>query len=519
MKILNKRPIVLFAVLMVAIVLILLYHNSLTLKICLLSVGLGVAIISLIVYILVKNKICKYVFSRLLIAGICCAISVGTICTHEAIYNRDYREYNGYATVSGRVAQSGDFYNGNCREIVLDNVSLHTENYNQDLHGKARFTVLCDLADEDIFVVGTNIVANAKISYAKLYYKGEYGLSFNYAINNITCSGYIVETNIEIITGELDLSVPDKIKNKVSQIVEHGLDEEYSGLALGMLFGDRDTLNTDVANDFSATGIAHLLAVSGLHVGFLLTILLLFCKLFKIRGVAKFTIVSALLLFYAYLCGFSISVVRATIMAICMLYAGCRYKRYDSLNALAIAAILVTLIMPFSITTVGFRLSFMAVLSILLLTRPLSKLLSKIFKDKMANTIATMLAVQIGTSGVVISAFKNITLVGIVANFVSIPLASAAYMILFVTIIISLILPFANIVVYLFQFVMQIVVKFVHLLAQVNILQFKAWQGTAIMYSSLPTMYLSSNYLFFNKRIKAVVCIVLWVAISVLLFL
>lgn len=518
-KILNKRPIVLFAICMLVFTFVLLYHNSFILRICLISIAGVLGVVGLLIYILHKHKTCKYIFSRIFIIALACLISVGGISMHEYLYNRDYSTYNGYAVVTGRVAEVGDFYNGNKKAIVLDNATVATSDFNKELKGKVRLVVICDQADEDIFVVGSSIVANSKISFASLYYKGEYGLSFTYAVNNITCSGYATEANISVLYKNLDLTLSDIVKNKVEDIVNGSLDAEYSGLALGMLFGDKSTLDSEISGDFSASGIAHLLAVSGLHVGFLLTILLLLCKLFKLKGVAKFIIISAILIFYAYLCGFSVSVVRATIMTICSLYAGCRYKRYDSLNALAIAVVLITLISPFSITTVGFRLSFMAVLSIILLARPIAKLLSKIFKDKLANTIATMLAVQIGTSGIIISAFNNISAISIVANFISIPIASLAYMVLFITVGISIIMPFANIVVYLFQFIMQVVVKFVHLLAQVKLFMLASWQGKAIMYTTISAMGISSNYLFINKRAKLIVAICLWISVLILLLI
>lgn len=519
MKILNKRPIVLFAVVMITAVLVLLYHNSFVLRTVLLCAsGLG-ALVGLLIWLLHKNKTCKDIFSRIFIVSLAILFSVASVFTVQKLFERDYKEYNGYAIVSGRVAEVGEYTNTSQRPIILDNVTISATEFSKELYGKTRLVVLCDGSREDIFTVGSTLIANAKVGFSSFYFVGEYGLTFNYAAKNITCSGYASEANIEIVDKELSLNLSDKVKHKVEEIVSKSLDSEYQGLALGMLFGDKTTLDAEIAQDFSMVGIAHLLAVSGLHVGFLLAILLFICKICKLKGVPKFIIISALLVFYAYLCGFSTSVVRATIMCICMLYAGCRNKRYDSLNALAISAIINILVNPVGLTTVGFRLSYMAVLSIILLAKPLTKLFSKVFKPKMANTIATMLAVQVGTCGVLISAFKNITLVAIVANFVCIPVASFAYMVLFATICISLILPFANIVIYLFQFIMQIVVKFVHLLSGVKQVLFSSWQGVAITYASIPAMYLSSNYLFISKKVKSIVCIVLWAVITALLLI
>ena len=518
-KIANKRPLVILAVGMIIFILLLLYCNSAALRIAMLSAGLLLGVVGLLLWLILKNKVCKYVFSRVFIVAFSCLMALGGFTISERLYLRDYCDYSGYAVVSGRVAEVGGIYNGNKCKITLDNASVHAENLDKDLNGKVLLVIITDSASEELFTVGANIAATSKITFSKLYYVGQYGLSFNYALKNITCSGYAMQQDVSVVNEELNLTLNDLINNKVYDIVNYALDEEYAGLALGMLFGDKYYLDEEISADFSATGISHLLAVSGLHVGFLLTILLLLCKLFKLKGIPKFLIISAILIFYAYLCGFSVSVVRAVIMAVCSLYAGCRFKRYDSLNALALSAIIVLCIQPFSLSTVGFRLSYMAVLGIILLARPLTKLFSKIFKQKLANTIATMLAVQIGTCGVIISAFKNISIVAIVANFISIPVASLAYMILFVTVCISFILPFAKIIVYLYQFIMQVVVKFVHLLAPLGVLSISSWKGSALLGVSLPAITLSSQYLFINKYAKAIISIILWVAFCVVLFI
>lgn len=519
MKIFNKRPIFIFAVSMIALVLILLYHNSFAFSISLLIISGVLFPTGLFIYCLCNNKVVKYIFSRCCIISLAMLLSIGTIFVNEKLYLRDCEEYSGYATVCATVSEVGDLYTNNKRAVILDDARVETSTFAKDLHGKIKLVIICDEYDDSIFEIGKVWVTNAKISFSQLYYKGEYGLSFTYAVKNITCSGYAVQSNIDVASDELNLHLKDIIKRKVTQLVQENLDEEYSGLALGMLFGDTALMDDQVKQDFSATGIAHILAVSGLHVGFLFAILSFICKLCKLKGFPRFIVISILLVFYAYLCGFSISVIRASIMCICMLYAGCRFKRYDILNGWSTALAFSCLFMPFDVTTLGFRLSYMAVLSIILLAKPLTKLFSHIFKESMANTIGTMIAVQIGTGGILISAFSNVTILAIVANFVAIPIASFAYMVLFVTLLISLVLPFAGILIYLFQFVAQIIVKFVHLLAPVSALPLSSWKGSVITYVSIGAMYMSSNYLFLNKWVKIAINCVLWISVGVVLLI
>ena len=515
LKIVNKRPILLFAVAMCLGLVTIIYNNLFALKIALGSVSCFLFILSLILFFSLKFKTCKYVFSR--IAIVCFAVMVSLAAVHfdEKMYARDYSDYEGYATVSARIAEVGEERDGNLKTLILDNVNIKTDDFETNLKYKASIVVLLDGNNPEILAVGNKITTYAKISFAKLYYVGEYGLTFYYRNKDISVSGYTLEENIVASGNNLTLS--DKFKNKIEQIVNDNLDSEYAGLATGMLFGDRSNIDEDIYKDFNSTGIAHILAVSGLHVGFLVTLLMLLLKIFKTKNWIKFIIISAILCFYAYLCGFTVSVVRASIMAICLLLSLCFKEKYDSLNSLSIAFILLVVARPFSITTLGFKLSFAAVLAIILLARPISDLFSKFLFRKMANTIGTMLAVQIGITSVIITNFSHITLTAVVANFISIPIASLAYMILVVSIIIALICPPIAINVYLFQFVMQAVVKFNHLIAPYGLMEIAAWKGNAMTAVSVPAMFETSYFVFAPKKVKISLSIFMWLAFIVIL--
>lgn len=134
------------------------------------------------------------------------------------------------------------------------------------------------------------------------------------------------------------------------------------------LTGDRTWLAADTREMFSAAGIAHVLALSGLHVGILtlvLTILLLPLSCFAGGRYGRMIVTVGVLWTFAVLTGLSPSVVRAVIMA--TLFAGCimLQRVWSPLNALAAAAILILTVSPMQIYTLGFILTFLAVLAII----------------------------------------------------------------------------------------------------------------------------------------------------------
>ena len=127
-------------------------------------------------------------------------------------------------------------------------------------------------------------------------------------------------------------------------------------------------------------GIAHIFAVSGLHVGALCSFcLLLFAKtpLKRLSGLTRLLLLSALLFFYAGVCGFSASVIRALILCVFAYAAKLLWVKTDFLDMLGGAAICILLFSPSSLFEIGFQLSFSACLGIALLRMPVRKALER----------------------------------------------------------------------------------------------------------------------------------------------
>lgn len=519
-KIINKRPILFFAVIMLISLITVIYNDNFILKIILSSIFGVATIVGIVLLICLKSNICKLIFSRLMLCGLAVLVAIGVVAIDKANYIKDYEDYSGTAIISGRISEVGEAYSEEKRNIVLDNVHVHTDSFDKELNHKAIFVVILNYNDDNIFVVGKTIDAVAKISFSKLNYINEDGrLSFYHKNKDITVSGYILEEHITLVDNNLKLSLADRVKNKVEEIVNANLDSEYASLAMGMMFGEKRAIDGTIYRDFTNAGIAHIFAVSGLHVAFFVSLIMLILKLFRCKNFIKFIIISALLVFYSYLCGFTYSVLRASIMAICMLLGLVMGKKYDALNSLAIAFIIITCIFPYSITSVGFQLSFTAVLSIILLARPITDLLDKIMYRKLASTIAVIIAVQIGTSLILLKTFNHISMLAVASNFICIPIASLAYFLLMITTFVAIVCPPIAINVYLFQFVMQFAVKFIHLVAPYGIVSRQMWQADVATALLIPTCFLSSEYFMAKKPVKAVMFTTLWAVLAIVIFI
>lgn len=112
-----------------------------------------------------------------------------------------------------------------------------------------------------------------------------------------------------LVVLDQDKTFAEMIKTEIYNNLGDGLSNENVELAYSTLFSDKAMLGETHYNSFRLSGVAHLLAVSGLHVGIIVSILSFSLK--KVKGWKKVLIIGLVLLFYMHICNYSVSVVRA----------------------------------------------------------------------------------------------------------------------------------------------------------------------------------------------------------------
>ncbi len=170
-----------------------------------------------------------------------------------------------------------------------------------------------------------------------------------------------------------------------------------------VLLGDDSMLAPDFRETLSNVGIAHTLALSGLHVGIIAGVLmvLLYPLCFIGRRLRPWAVI-LLLWGFALITGMSVSVVRAVIMATVTLFAVCIDRDPRPLNSLLLAAIIILLLDPSALASVGFQMTFTAVAVIILLVDPLNPV-NRHRRPRLHATVSYLLAclVAMATAGVV----------------------------------------------------------------------------------------------------------------------
>ena len=231
-------------------------------------------------------------------------------------------------------------------------------------------------------------------------------------------------------------------------------DSKKKSILKGILWGDTGLIPSDIKKDFANTGTAHVLAVSGLHIGF---IVIIFIAIFWFIPIPKkwiYVIIIIPLIAYWIFVGMKISITRAIIMYICLFVVN-RFlnKSSDSLNNLFIAGIIIYFIEPSSLFQISFQMSFAAVAGIIIFYPIIYKLIiNKIsktkfiiflnnhnFLSKIFKAITGMLIVSIASdivlTPIIIYHFKQIPLAGIITNPVIINIVFILVILSFVFII------------------------------------------------------------------------------------
>lgn len=172
-------------------------------------------------------------------------------------------------------------------------------------------------------------------------------------------------------------------KSKFYDAVIPYLSEEGFSMLAGVMFGETSYMDDDIYSSFKENGIAHILAVSGLHVEMMYGII---TKLLKKKGLVTDILSIGLVLTYAALANFSTSVIRASLMIIIKIIAKNLNKRYDSVSSASLVCTIILLINPYKIYDSGMQLSFCAVYSMAIISPWLHTKFSKFSDTKKSET-------------------------------------------------------------------------------------------------------------------------------------
>ena len=217
-------------------------------------------------------------------------------------------------------------------------------------------------------------------------------------------------------------SVATRAANEVRHVLERGmasLDQDRAALLRGFLVGDDRDVPPTVEADFRASGLTHLLAVSGSNVAFVLAAAGPLLRRLQLRGrlIGSLGVIA----FFALVTRAEPSVLRASAMAAIACWAAFAGRPVSRVRVLALAVAGLVLVDPLLVHSIGFRLSVGASLGLSLLAGPLAARLPG--PRWLAEPLAVTLAAQVGVAPVLVSTFGGIPLVTVATNLLAVPVA------------------------------------------------------------------------------------------------
>lgn len=256
-----------------------------------------------------------------------------------------------------------------------------------------------------------------------------------YPSRGIYLMGYTDDPPQMVETGGFSLrTLPQLCTHRLKAGLEIALDAQVVPLAKAVTVGDKSALSGVLRSDLNRSGIMHAAVVSGLHISFLMAVVL-----FLSRGRRPVALAMLpLLLFYALMAGGSPAALRSVLMQAILLVGHISQRQYDPLISLSAALLILLIRNPYAAMSASLQLSFAAVLGILLVSYPVFSALIRVIPGRhrerhsllmgifrfFAATLSVSLGAILFTTPLIVFYFRRFSLVGPLTNLLVIPVLS-----------------------------------------------------------------------------------------------
>ena len=235
----------------------------------------------------------------------------------------------------------------------------------------------------------------------------------------------------------------------MKKIIEYVHGDDERAIAIALVLGVTDGIDNDLQNAYAASGAMHVLAVSGMHVGIIYAIILfLFKPLNKYQWSKWVVAITSLILLwtFAFVTGLSPSVLRAVTMFTFIAFARPFGRQTNIYNTLAASIFVLLIINPYLIMSVGFQLSYLAVLGIVYLQRPIYNLweIENRIGDWIWEITCVSIAAQVATFALALLYFHQFPTYFLISNLFVIPLSTMVLVMGIFLLLVSFLSPVAS---------------------------------------------------------------------------
>ncbi len=351
--------------------------------------------------------------------------------------------------------------------------------------------------------IGSSIKVKGRI-LEPLYSKNRFVFDYKEYLlrNNIQGTMFIERNDLETLKHENILyRIKESVLKKSETFINKNLYKENADILKSVLYGDTDYLDESFLTGARNTGIAHVFAVSGLHIGIFIVVFSYIFKFLKLNIRKSQIIILGFLWFYAFIIGFPVSILRALILFSIITLGNLLYRKNSPFNSISLAGLILLIYNPLWIFDVGFQLSFSTTITIYFYLNYVNPKIP----GKLLNKILFIPFVQLGILPILAYYFNYISLFSFIGNLILVPIFSIILSISIVGVVFSfVILPIAEFIFYFVNFGLEIFRYFLN-----NIFEIK-YLGVMVASPNITILFLY-YFLFlyvvflFNLKIKRII--------------
>jgi len=315
----------------------------------------------------------------------------------------------------------GFFLLGMVSIILYFNFNIVSSNlYNVRIIDKSQYYTLASYKNRKVVIIGD--LKNVRLGQ-QLSLQGKFVKENNFSkgiIGSFTMTKYKLEKD-DLITKLYSFKV--NLNNKFNKY----LSKERASLVMAMCYGDTSNIDSQQMSEFQTLGVIHAISVSGFHLA------VIYVVFEKLIGIYPALVLSLL---YVIFTGNQPSTVRAFLMIFFVKFSKKIYKKYDSISSIALSAIIILMVKPYYILDIGFALSYLSTLSIILFNKKITKKLI-VLPRKINESVSISLSSQILSMPYVAFSIKNISTGFLMGNVVLLPLYTCIVLIGNIALIVS----------------------------------------------------------------------------------
>lgn len=395
------------------------------------------------------------------------AFLLGAATTYSKIKNfENTKVYEGTFTVSGQVVEN--VLDKDTCIVLLKNVKIGEKEVNGKLVAYLPYTFYENIRLSDSLKIKGELQTSVSAF-------DEYGFRATAVYDDVRYTLSVASVEDCTIT-EPSFDIFLFVRQRIFDALRTGMDETTAAVTMAVLTSDTSLMGESLLQNMRYGGIAHVFAVSGLHVGALYAFCLLLVGKTPLRMLpkgARLALVAFVLLFYGGVCGYSASVVRATVMCLAFYFGKLTGFSTDALENVGLSAVVVLLLSPVALFTVGFQLSYVATLGIILLNKRIYSVIERVgvkafcyikrqtpaeyaaeradrpltlvesFARACASFLSVTVSAQIATTPLTLYIFGYVSVWSLLLNCTFVPILSAVFSVLLLITAIACLLPAA----------------------------------------------------------------------------